>query len=1042
MASIAPATDDALVAGFTAPPAEARPLVFWQWVNGNVSEAGIREDLRWMARIGLGGAFVFDIGFASPLVPQFVARRVGFGSPEWSRAVHVAGEEAHRLGLTLGAQSGGGWSVSGDAKVLPADAMKKLVWSETAVTDSDRVVRLKPLPVTSGPFLDLPGQPRWRNPELGGEIATIAYRLSNTEVSSAVLLRASGVVDATVLNDGSYARAAAISPDSGGNVRIRLEYARAIAPTALRLSVDGAFGSVEVTDGRGRRRKIFSRAPPGSAPVRTLAFDAGPSKLWTLTLTKVLRPVQVREAALLTGRRIDGAEDKGGFGTATHAIAVAGRAGDDRSVTAASVIDVTDRVRAGGVLDWRPPPGRWIVQRFGWSLTGRRSVPATVESGGLEVDKLDAAAVRRYAERFYDRYLGAVAGGRMDAALTDSWEAGTQTWSPTLRSEFSKRRGYDPRPWLPALTGRVVQTTERSERFLADWRRTIADVIADSHYGIFAAVLRDRGLTYYAEAPGTDRPATADPIQAKRRVDVPMGEFWYWPEGRMPKPEHVADVREAASAAHLGGRRVVAAEALTTMGELPWATGPADWRRAVDRFFTEGVNRIVLHTSVHQPFTDPAMRPGITLRQYGQHFTRNDSWAALADGWIGYLARTSFLLQQGTPVADIAVFYGEDVPGGAPPGFVRPSGYDYDFVDREALLAMSVSNAALIWGRRKYRALIVVQGERMSVPVLRQLHAFAAAGGLVIGPPPVAPFGLGDDERAFARLREAIWGKHLVRSGAVLTRRITPDVIFSARARPLDWTHRVTPSADIYFFSNSDRRPFDGRVCLRGSGPRDDQSAELWNAEDGRRVSLSSARCLTGTIVRLRLPAGASRFVLLRRGGAAPAPAPAPEAASGPPIQLRSGWRLRFLDGMGTRDAAMPTALGSWSDAADPAIRYYSGRAIYSRMFDVPMGRPKPMRLDLGEVGDMARVRLNGADLGVVWWKPAVLRLDGLKAGTNRLEIEVASFWHNRLVGDQQPGARRYTFASIQPHQARTPLRRSGLIGPVVLTPLAPETSR
>ena len=316
---------------------------------------------------------------------------------------------------------------------------------------------------------------------------------------------------------------------------------------------------------------------------------------------------------------------------------------------------------ADGTLRWRPRAGRWLALRFGWSLTGRRTVPATPESIGLEVDKLDAAAVRAFADAFYDQYARAIGDrGALDIAFTDSWEAGQQSWTPAMFEQFATRRGYDLRPWLPVLTGRIVGDATRSEKFLADYRRTIADMLAENHYGVLADAAHRRGMQFYSEAAGTDLPTVIDGLQAKGRVDVPTGEYWYWPEGGAPKANHVADVREAASAAHIYGHRIVAAESLTSQGEHPWALGPAQLRRMVDRFFAEGVNRVILHTSAHQPFTD--RRPGMTLRQYGQHFTRNETWAEDAGDWIRYLARTSYLLQQGQPVADVAVFLGDEAP--------------------------------------------------------------------------------------------------------------------------------------------------------------------------------------------------------------------------------------------------------------------------------------------------------------------------------------------------------------------------------------------
>ncbi|WP_044331860.1 glycosyl hydrolase [Sphingomonas hengshuiensis] len=1026
-APVAAQQADPLAEGFRAPPPDARPLAYWQWINGNVSEEGIRLDLEWMRRSGMGGVFLFDIAFGSPPIPQYVEKRIGFGTPEWRHAVRVAAEAAKRLDLSFGAQSSGGWSVSGDPGVTAAQAMKKLVWSETIVGPGKGRIVLPPPPRVSGPYQDLAIADRFRQPELGDDVAVLAYRLSPAE-ATAPRVTISGARDSALLGDGRYDAATTLAP-VGGRAELVFRFDRAVAPGAFTLAVDGAIPAGTVRDATGRIRATLPGTAQKAAPVRSFALPGHASREWRVAFEGLTAPLNIREARFAVGPRLDRVEEQAGFGTLLDYTAV--RTGTARATPAGAVLDLTSKLAPDGTLDWRPPAGRWAVLRFGWSLTGRRSVPASAESVGLEVDKLDADAVRGYATRFYDRYVDAVGpNGRMDVAITDSWEAGQQSWSPGLFAAFRRLRGYDPLPWLPAIAGRVVGDSAQSERFLADWRRTIADLIADNHYGVFAQVLRARGLTYYAEAPGTDLPTVADGIQAKARADVPMGEYWYWPEGGAPKPEHIADIREAASAAHLHGKPLVAAEALTTMGDEPWGTGPREWRRPVDRFFAEGVNRIVMHTSAHQPFTD-GRRPGMTLRQYGQHFTRNEAWADLADGWVSYLSRASFLLQQGSPAADLAVFYGEEAPVGPPHGYPRPEGYDYDFLDAETLARLTVDRGAIVTpGGARYRVLAIAPGvRRMSVATLRALDRLAAQGAMLSGAPPVAPVGLGDDAREFARLRAALWGRagpirNDATPGAALARAgVRPDV---AGAR-LDWTHRRLADGDVYFLSNPAATPFDGEVTLRAEGGG--TVAEVWNAEDGSRAPLASVRSAEGARLRVALPGYGSRFVVVRSQGAAvahPLPARAQLALGGP-------WQVHFLDGMGAPAQTTFESLHSWAQDADPAIRYYSGRARYVRSFDLPDGfDPASAEIDLGVLGDMARVIVNGRDLGVVWWHPARLSLAGsLQKGRNRVEILVGNYWQNRLIGDRQPGAAPQTFAPIAPYDATSPLRPAGLIGPV-----------
>ncbi|AHE55710.1 glycosyl hydrolase [Sphingomonas sanxanigenens] len=1062
LASAAPAIAqqaDPLVEGFERPPADARPLAYWQWINGNVSEEGIRQDFAWMKRIGLGGVFVFDVGFNSPPIPQYVDKRVGFGSPEWKSAVHVAAVEAKRLDLSFGAQSSGGWSVSGDPSVTPQEAMKKLVWSETIVGPGKGAVTLAPPPSGNGPYQDTPTSERNREPRLSGEVAVLAYRLSDAEAGAAPSFTVTGTDAPALLGDGKFDAATKLVPDAAGNITLAFRFAQPVAPGAVTVSTDGDIPGGVVLDGSGATRATLGAPAQHGARVRTILLGGAPSRDWTIRFTGLDRPLSVREARFAMAPRINRIEDKAGYGTLFDYESIR-TPGGIAGTPAGSVIDISDRMRADGMLDWRPKAGRWAVLRFGWSLTGSRSTPASRESVGLEVDKLDADVVRAYANRFYDRYKDAVGSdGRMNIAISDSWEAGQQSWSPKLLADFKRLRGYDPLPWLPVLTGRIVDDSERSERFLADWRRTIGDLIAANHYGVFAEVLRARGLTYYAEAPGTDLPTVADGIQTKSLVDVPMGEYWYWPAGGAPKPEHIADMREAASAAHLTGKTMVAAEALTTMGDEPWATGPREWRRPVDRFFAEGVNKIVMHTFAHQPFTD-GRKPGMTLRQYGQHFTRNEAWAELADGWTNYLARSSFLLQQGQPVADIAVFHGEDGASAAPHHFERLWGFDYDFIDRTTLLQLTPDNGGFVTpAGMRYRLLMLAPGVRhLSLPVLRQLKRLADANVTITGDQPKGPIGLGTDATEFAALADAIWDKPTPDAA------IPPDVwTYDGR---LDWKHRIVPDGDIYFLSNPEGQPFEGTVTFRGDGlnsppasreglgeglspsraaasdtPSPDPSrkregsrtAELWNAEDGLRTAVPLTSSPTGHTVRVSLPAYSSRFILLRRA-AASAPTAAPRTKT-KAVALDGPWSLSFLDGMGAPPTATFDSLHSLTESEDPAIRYYSGRVSYRQTFRVRAMPRIHAWLDLGAVGDMARVIVNGQDLGVTWTQPARVDIAGaLKRGENSIEIITANYFQNRLIGDRQPGAKPQTFAPITVYAAGDKLRPSGLIGPVMVS--------
>src|SRR5206468_7481508 len=177
----------------------------------------------------------------------------------------------------------------------------------------------------------------------------------------------------------------------------------------------------------------------------------------------------------------------------------------------------------------------------------------------------------------------------------DSFEGGTQNWTDDMIDQFRRRRGYDPGPYLPVLTGRVVGSAEASDRFLWDFRRTIAELLAECHYGTMAEQARQHGLGIYAEANGVSMEFMEDTLLDKSMLEIPMGEFWV--RALHPPVQYYADIRGAASAAHAYGKRLVAAEAFTGGGyESPYTL-----KRISDYWLTQGVNRLVFHTCAHQP---------------------------------------------------------------------------------------------------------------------------------------------------------------------------------------------------------------------------------------------------------------------------------------------------------------------------------------------------------------------------------------------------------------------------------------------------------
>jgi hypothetical protein len=698
----APQAKDTLAAGFADPPNSARPRVWWHWMNGNVAKDGIRKDIEWMSRVGIGGLQNFD---ASLMTPQVVPNRLAFMTPEWKDAFRYAATLADQRGLELAIAASPGWSETGGPWVKPQDGMKKLVWSETVVEGGRRFTGVLPAPPrVTGPFQDAPqaadilGPADPNAPTYYADAAVVAYRLPDSADAGNAprLTRGDGApLDAVVLADGRLASGLELPigpPDAPTTLTLDYPSPRTVRAVSLATEPDDRANvrpRVEVEDGAGGWRKLAELDLKGAAQT-TASFPAATARRFRVVfeplapaspldsaqgapgaVTDFLPPgpkkaaFRLTELRLFARPRVNQFELKAGFGIAPDYYALNAGAPDEAGIDPASVVDLTAKVGPDGRLDWTPPPGRWEVIRFGYSLTGKTNHPATKEATGLEVDKYDSAAVRRYLETYLGMYADAAGrdliGERgVRALLTDSIEVGPSNWTAGMLADFQRLRGYDPRPWLPVLTGAVVGSTQQSDAFLYDFRRTLGDLMASEHYGTVAKVAHEHGLTLYGESLEGFRPVLGDDLAMRRYTDIPMSALWTYSASKGPSLAQVGDMRGAASVAHVYGQNLVAAESMTAAFS-PWAFAPHALKTFIDLEFVSGINRPVIHTSVHQPLDKG---PGLSLMVFGQYFNRLDTWAEMAKPWVDYMARSSFMLQQGRNVADVAYFVGEERPAG------------------------------------------------------------------------------------------------------------------------------------------------------------------------------------------------------------------------------------------------------------------------------------------------------------------------------------------------------------------------------------------
>ena len=1079
--------------GFANPPASARPHVWWHWMDGNVDPDGARRDLEWMAQIGVGEAHIFEGSMGTPTV---VRERSPFMTPGWQATLRASVETANRLGLKLGISTSAGWSATGGPWVAPVDAMKKLVWSVTDVSGGhDISINLKQPPGVAGPYQDIalsqvsPGEAD--PPLFYRDIRVLAFPVPQAPLQVPAVTTSDGTrLPYDQLHNGQFADAANLHL-SGGQAWVAYHYdqPQTVRSVVVGLPIASGFGAprpplaaLEASDDGLTWRNVADLAPtPAPArtmPARTASFPAITANWFRLQVVTDATPGQINassyapgalplsfptsatqtiplsEFALSGEASVNRAPEKAGFSTLPdYAAAASATAG---GINPETIIDLTAHFSPDGMLAWSPPPGQWRIVRLGWSLTGHRNGPAPAEATGLEVDKLSSRRVAAYLDHYLDLYravLGPNALGEhgLSSLLSDSIEAGPQNWTEALPAEFAERRGYDPTRWLPVLTGIVVGDAHRSDAFLYDWRQTIAELYADAHYGTIAAIAKANGLSYSAEALEDHRPQLGDDMAMRARADIPMGAMWVLPADGKPLPTYVADIKGAASVANLYGKPVVAAESLSAFGH-PWAYAPRDLKSTVDLEFALGVNRIHIHESAHQPLKDAA--PGLALAPFlGQYFNRNETWAPMADGWISYLGRSSYLLQQGQHRADIAYFYGEDAPltsvfGDRPVGDV-PLGYDYDFVNAEALATrLSVHDGRLVTPDGQYYRLLYLGGDsqRITLASLHKIRDLLDAGAVVIGKRPVGSPSLGDNPTEVATAIAAIWDTDRITTGggrlyssssleqAVATESITPDWVWKGDGE-LAIQHRTAGDGDIWFIANRTDKSIAGTISLRTSA----RKPELWFADTGKIAATSYTMSNGRTAIPLVLAEHGAIFIVAR-SPTATTKATVPAIKEKVVVNLSDRWHLRFQDRRGAPTGDRAADLGSWAQSADPGVRFFSGIGTYRRSITLQKnwaGARRQIMLDLGEVHDVADVFINGARVGVAWKAPYRVDVTGLlRPGHNTVAIRVANVWANRLIGDAQPNGNKVAFVTGPTYAAGAQLRPSGLLGPVKLVAL------
>ena len=1041
------------------PPVSASPGCYYYWDTGNISKEGITKDLEAMKSIGIDEPFVTNV------VGRYVKQGpVKVFSEDWWNCMVHAANEAKRLGMHIGYFNCPGWSQSGGPWVKPTETMRYLVSGETQVLGDksvklnvkelfDSIARPKlqlvsvqafPMPLYDDfKFSDL-------HPSVTAENLGNAYKLFDGSLATSTQSKSKdSKITLTLKKDETFRSLQVYPADRILKGYMILEYQTQEGEwrQLCRMQID--------------RNKLDEAVGPMVQGPLTANFPEVTASKFRFTFHTDLG-IKLREIILNKAARLSFSTEKQ-LGKLWPYPEVTATCYDwpktvqpsktSLTIPTDKIIDLTSQVDDHGYLTWKSPKGKWVILVTAMKPTEVFNSPCPPEASGYEIDKMN----RKIAEAHVDSFIGKLmkripveSRVAVKHIVADSYEKGSENWTEGMAEAFKTRYGYDPMPYLPTLTGRIVGDAEHSERFLWDLRRLIADRIATEYIG----GLRDRGHHYGLRLWIENYGHWGYPgefLNYGGASDEVSGEYWISKPQRGP-----VEVRCASSAAHIYGKERVSCESFTDSG-TNFNTEPDKLKARGDWAMCQGVNHYVLHVYLHQP---DDRKPGVSA-WFGTDFNRNNTWFSRGKSWVDYIKRSCALLQQGRSVADIAYFIGENTPkmtGEQTPAM--PKGYDFDFVNTDVLLkaTMGIDGRIHLPSGTSYAVLVLPSEKTMRPATAKKIVELMKQGAKVVGNAPQASPSLENyplcDTVVLACAKQ------------MTSKLLSPSVPLDETLLQLDcvkdcdtpddiiYTHRQDKGKHIYFLSNQKSEVKDVQIAFRVTGLQ----PELWDAVTGERRELPDFTVEKDrTIVPLRFEKNGSWFVVFRktlthveklqiedeqnvifnRKRKAEQEAAAPLANFRDFVtkqELNSKWKVAFKPTYSQAFEKVFNKLEDWRLNPDSAVKYFSGKAIYATSFKVK-NKGGNLYLDLGKVNGMATVWINGVELPTLWTSPYRLSVaDYVKKGTNQLEIEVVNCWWNRLAGDARlPVEQRVTWTPNKIVNAKSHLLSSGLLGPVTL---------
>lgn len=1009
---------------FRNPDKAAKPWTFWYWMFGNVSDEGIKLDIEAMKHADIAGFYLMPI--KSSTDGKELGGKSEQLSPEWWKRIDTVYRLADSLKLDMGIHFSDGFALGGGPWIKPEESMQKVVWSDTIINAKDIRGGKVPMPSVpvSGYYEDIatyiyPVEAAdTRKPK-----ASVEFPFRATEPSDIILsydkpytLRSVRIV--TGGNNIQSHRFSIYASDDGINYR----FVRQLQPARQGWQNTDAQATYAVPATTARYFK-FHWTPEGSDPG---SEDMDAAK-WKPTL-------KVGDIQLSSTAVIDGYEGKSGL---------VWRVPQPFGVADAECVKPENMIMLSPHSTLNTKHSTLNTEHYRVIRMGHASTLHTNATGGggrgLECDKFSRAAIQKQISHWfgaiYNHASADVAKRVLKRLHVDSWECGCQNWSSNFAAEFKQRRGYDLMPWLPLMAGVPMESSEKSDAVLRDVRLTIAELIEGIFFDEVQKAARNYGVSLSTECVAPTM--VSDGLLHYKRSDYPMGEFWL----ESPTHDKPNDMLDAISGAHIYNKNIIQAEGFTEIRGV-WNEHPAILRPLLDANYSMGINAIVFHVMTHNPFVDK--RPGMTLDGIGTFFQRDNTWWREMPAFTSYISRSQALLQYGSPVVDLAVYTGDELPRRSilPERLVNILGglYDKDDLERERIRVANIGlpmeqspvgvnhtknmTKASTWVNPlrgyKYDSFNhdVLNGAQMKDGKLVTPNGMQYSALVVPGARLMNPSNINTANERIETLRKQ--GLKIIdtpwTADDLSNIGIKRDIELP---RGIDYTHRHASDADIYLLSNQSGKAmtFSPKVRLART------YIYMADAVEGKIYRMEDIADSNGNIT---LDAGQSLFYVLADNEVA-TDKPMTSSSASEPLE-HAGWTVYFEE---TGKTITSPTLFDWSKSDDNTIKYYSGHATYTTTFKAK--KNEKIILDLGNVQNIATVTVNGIDCGTLWTAP--FRTDitkALRKGKNELKITVVNTWANGLLGnDLGTPAFEGIWTNAKFRRAeKTPIP-AGLMGPV-----------